>query len=362
MSVDRDRILEQALKHELRGSDAPTPSCLDAETIAAWHDGGLDPAQLSAAELHASTCPRCQAMLAAFARATTPPVVREAVSQPDPFRWGRWWLAPIAAGAAAVTLWMVVPEQQQIATAPPARPQATAPIDATQSQARAKSAEAPPAAAPQGFADARKRDADEKSAVDAPREDRQQLKDNVAAALKEEKALEQSAPQALPPPAAPALPTPPPAATFATGAVAAPAGARSEALTPGPPAALQKSARMAVAPIEIATLDPSLGWRIVGDQIQSSTDGGKVWAVLRQNSSDGIVAGSAPTNAVCWFVGRGGRVLLTTDAGATFAEVSLNVPLDLASVAATDARSAMIFSVIGRRFRTNDGGLTWREF
>jgi photosystem II stability/assembly factor-like uncharacterized protein len=125
--------------------------------------------------------------------------------------------------------------------------------------------------------------------------------------------------------------------------------------------ALEKSAR-AAAVIEIATLDPSLGWRIAGDRIERSEDGGKTWRVTRQNSSDGLTAGSAPSNEVCWFVGRAGRVLRTTNGGATFTDVSLAEPLDLASVAAVDAANSMVYSVVGRRFRTDDGGRTWRPF
>ena len=123
---------------------------------------------------------------------------------------------------------------------------------------------------------------------------------------------------------------------------------------------LQKS--IAAAPIEIATPDPSLGWRIVGDRLERSEDGGKTWKLARQNPGDGIAAGSAPSSSACWFVGRAGRVLLTTDSGATFTDVSLAEPIDLASVTATDARTADIYSVAGRRFRTEDGGRTWRPF
>ena len=65
---------------------------------------------------------------------------------------------------------------------------------------------------------------------------------------------------------------------------------------------------------------------------------------------------------MCWFVGRAGLVLLTTDAGATFTRVDLAEPLDLASVSATDARIAIVTTVSGRRFRTEDGGRTWRPF
>ena len=112
---DRDRALDQALKAALgRGADAPiTPACLDAETLAAWMDGGLDAQSVAMAEAHASSCARCQAMIGTLAR-VTPEV---AATSASPVRLWRWWLAPLAAGAAAVTLWMVVPTERY--TAPP---------------------------------------------------------------------------------------------------------------------------------------------------------------------------------------------------------------------------------------------------
>ena len=60
--------------------------------------------------------------------------------------------------------------------------------------------------------------------------------------------------------------------------------------------------------------------------------------------------------------GRAGLVVLTTDAGATFTRVDLAEPLDIASVSATDARNATVTTANGRRFRTDDGGRTWRPF
>ena len=51
MSRDRDRILEQALKHELRAAGTPPAgACLDAETLGAWTDGGLGPAAMAASK------------------------------------------------------------------------------------------------------------------------------------------------------------------------------------------------------------------------------------------------------------------------------------------------------------------------
>jgi len=364
VSAERDRILEQALKHELRAEGAMTPQpalhsfseggCVDAETLAAWHDGGLSATEMSAVESHVSTCPRCQSMLGAFARGTVS--TSGTVGTPGTvgtFAWWKWALAPIAAGAAAVTLWMIVPEQQQIATRPPEKKVATA-VDAIQPQAETLPKQQPASpAAPELAARARQdsHDFDENKLKRDANEDRRQLKDQ---ALKEEAALDQAAGQR------------PGTAAFATGGslpAGSPPGAAPQARSENfsQPAELQKSARLA-APLEIATLNPSVGWRVVGDRIERSDDGGKTWTVKRQNSGDGIAAGSAPSDSVCWFVGRGGRVLLTLDAGATFAEVTLPEPLDLASVAAIDARSAMVYSVIGRRFRTEDGGRSWRPF
>ena len=117
MSADRDRILEQALKHELRAAGTPPAvGCLDAETLGAWADGGLDAAGIAAAEAHVSNCARCQALVGAFSRSNIAPETKLATPG---LAWWKWGLAPIAAAVAASTLWMVIPEQQQIAVAPP---------------------------------------------------------------------------------------------------------------------------------------------------------------------------------------------------------------------------------------------------
>ena len=358
MSRDRDRILEQALKHELKGvRTPPAGACLDAETLGAWTDGALDAAAMAAAEAHVSNCARCQALVGTMARAN--PVTSGTsgtpgtLGTPGTFSLWKWWLAPIAAGVTAVTLWMVVPDQPQLATAPP-RPEVAqdvrARVEDQFSPAQAEKAKDAPADQVAGQLAAR----DNKLAAGA-REDRsqdqQKLQERKEEAtfrqLQEQVALaDAAAPPAAPSPAAPPAAVPPAAAV---------------ALEAPQVGALQKNAR-AAAVIEIATLDPSLGWRIAGDRIERSEDGGKTWRVTRQNSSDGLTAGSAPSNEVCWFVGRAGRVLRTTNGGATFTDVSLAEPIDLSSVAALDAANAMVYSAEGRRFRTADGGRTWRLF
>src|SRR5215831_15774915 len=97
------------LRETLRDQPAPPSSaCLDAETLAAWFDGALNRRDRAMAESHASTCARCQAMLAAIAKIPVRPVAR---------KWWqtttvRWLMPVVATSAAAVVLWMKTPEQQ----------------------------------------------------------------------------------------------------------------------------------------------------------------------------------------------------------------------------------------------------------
>lgn len=105
-----DRLLRRALYGDAT-SDA-TPECVDPETLAAWMDGSLSGDRLAGAERHASSCARCQAMLASMAR-TAPSV--------EPRPWWQMltarWLVPFAAAATALVLWVAVDRER---AAPPA--------------------------------------------------------------------------------------------------------------------------------------------------------------------------------------------------------------------------------------------------
>src|SRR5207237_7853784 len=86
-----------------------TDGCLDAETLAAWAEGGLSGATLDTAQSHVAGCGRCQALLGALARieSAAPPI--------EPARTGRkWltWLVPIAAAAVVVGVWVAVTRDQ----------------------------------------------------------------------------------------------------------------------------------------------------------------------------------------------------------------------------------------------------------
>jgi photosystem II stability/assembly factor-like uncharacterized protein len=73
-----------------------------------------------------------------------------------------------------------------------------------------------------------------------------------------------------------------------------------------------------------------------------------------------ITNGFAPSDAVCWLVGKGGVVLRSAD-GRTWRQVPFPHAVDLISVAAADATTATVVTVDGRTFRTTDGGRNWKS-
>jgi hypothetical protein len=324
---------------------------LDAETVAAWMDGGLDATSLAAAEAHASNCERCQALLAAVAK-TLPDRETKSI-----FPLWKWWLAPIAATAAAVTLWMIVPEApmrqasvtQEAATAQkdsasavesvappfavaegPARPAPTSPSDARFAEPRRN------VPAPRSD-QAKALEAEAKLAEpQANRSERTPLRDRQE---KREANLERAA-------AAPAEPSAaPPAAPAATAADSTLGAAQL---------------RKQTAPLELVSPDSRFRWRVTGRTIEHSQDSGRNWIPVRLTVSETITGGSAPGPLVCWIVGRQGLVLLATD-GTNFTPLPFPERVDLISITAADARGATVTAADGRTFHTDDSGRNWRN-
>ena len=113
------------------GDTRPPGACLDAETLAAWADGGLPAAQRALVEAHVADCDRCLAMAGAMATTSPPaPVERPTWS---PIRW----LVPLTTAAVAVTAWLVVR---------PAEPPTISTAPASDAAEMAKPADPPPAA------------------------------------------------------------------------------------------------------------------------------------------------------------------------------------------------------------------------
>ena len=153
-------------------------------------------------------------------------------------------------------------------------------------------------------------------------------------------------------------PIPPPAA------VADSVAARREAAKkPGPVygyAVGGLGSRTQAGNFDVVPLDASAPWRVVeGRTVQRSFDAGATWA-NQYTAEDGVVltAGAAPTPTVCWLVGRGGAIVLTTD-GRDWRRVKFPEPVDLTAVTSIDARTATVTTANGRRFLTTDGGRNW---
>jgi hypothetical protein len=344
----RDASIESLLRQGRRDDGPRTGACLEADTVAAWFDGALSGDELAAAESHAAGCARCQAMLAEM-------VASEPTVKHRP--WWRSltvrWLAPLAAAATAVTLWVFVapagrsPKQTAVSearstAAAPAVAPSTAPAPTAERMARPDRQESPEPAkqkAVQSPASAGRRKAglphfggDPVDLLARRREEAQAVQPPAGSAVRPA--------QAAPPPAAspaPVVPARSQSASAARAALAAPSASTFEIVSP----------------------DPAFRWRASrGGLVERSTDGGVTWTVQPTGSTADLTAGSSPSATVVWLAGHGGTVLLSTD-GQTWQRRALPEAVDVIGVRAADAKGATVTTADGREFTTNDAGLTW---
>lgn len=392
-----DSLLRQSLELQSKTSIAAesSPECLDAETLAAWSDGALPRDQARAVESHAAGCARCQAMLAAFARAepsSVEPLVQPRATE-TPARsawtfWQRWkigWLVPIAATAAALAIWVATPsppavEESKDASAPgmSVPTKSAAPVEQPSSAALSDAGKPAPAGAVASAAPSVNLDATAASrgmtvAQSAGTLEKAERADETAPARGAdlERARQAASPSAANVESAasdalvklearsaagrPATPPVPVAEAPALTANAAAAPLRSEADRRAAGAAGEAEA------FEIPAPDAVHRWRLRrGGFIEYSETAGREWtaAVVPGGSGAVIVTGAAPSGRVCWLVGRRGTVLLTTD-GATFRRLAFPEGVDLTMIQAADGRRATVSTADGRTFTTADGGASW---
>ena len=375
-------------------SDAPATSfaCIDAETLAAWADGGLSKDEAALVEVHLADCERCTAMLATFARTVPERPAAESL-------WARWhlrWLVPIATAATVAALWVLVPrpESPQIAalksertiasqTPPAAEPApAAAPSQASEQETReraAASASADTRAPSEEFA----RTPEPKRLADARSETGARAAENARgdadAKLSQPRSLNETVAVA---PSAPAREADQVQANLekverqgATPVQAPPASQTATAPSaPAPVAGFSaESARRAVAPptggatqlggvtplIEVMSPDPMTRWRVIGTgQVERTTTGGAQWQRATLPEAATLTGGSSPSPTICWLVGRTGSIYLTTD-GLRFIRVPFRERTDFISIQATDALRATVVTTDGRTMRTEDQGATW---
>lgn len=324
----------RAIRETLRLSLTARASaeCLDAETLAAWHDGALSRRDRRTAERHAAGCLRCQSLLAAMARTSPAAPVRDRV-------WlsALAWLTPIATAAAAVLVWTATPAPRLQAPVPPARGLVAVPPPALPGEPATAERAAPRPLPPKRLEAAGKArgelDRVQQPASRAPEPERQPASPPAPLVARD---------AAAPPPAAAAAPP-----------MAAPAESRRDFLQ------VQSFAKAAAALNDVASPDTRVRWRFSRDgRIEHTADGGITWQTQARGLGT-LTAGIAPSATACWMVGDNGTVLRSVD-GASWEHVAFPEPVNLTAVRASDALNATVVAADRRTFTTHDGGRTWQ--
>lgn len=102
-------------------------------------------------------------------------------------------------------------------------------------------------------------------------------------------------------------------------------------------------------------------WRVwPRGKIEYSFDNSRTWQTQKSGVTADLTGGSAPTGKVCWIVGKAGTILLTTDRGKHWKQLSSPIKSNIEGVFAQDAKRASIWTPSHKQsFETNDGGVTW---
>jgi len=323
--------------------------CLEPETLAAWMDGGLSAGERAAAEAHASTCDRCQAMLATLVRSEPPPS--------RPLRW--WsggavrWMVPIVAGAIALAIWVAV-DPGLVRPLAPASPAAAPEVPRSSGPASSSNPakDRLDAVAPRPVQPVAPRD-EARSAANSPTVAAPHILDKGVAAPRSPAAahneMKTDATAAAPAPAAAAI----------AGVPAAPAAAPNASAAPR--ASADKFAALTAEQASVDIISPSSGtrWRIVApDRVDWSSDRGGTWVRTELPAGAQVTAGASPAARTCWLVGRNGLVLRTTN-GSTWTPITFPQPLALVGVRSTGIDAAVVTSDTGLSFATTDGGRSW---
>jgi hypothetical protein len=337
MTKSLDHLLRGTLRERTSGS--PSGPCLDAETVAGWFDDTLDARDRAAAEAHAADCARCQALLAAMVR-TAPPAATH------PWRRASFmgWLVPLTVAATALLIWVNLPQRPVVSPSP-----ATTPVEvkpAYREQARTGTnptvdATVPPAAG---------RD----RSTSRPKAEQRQLRKDAVRSGGDNAVRDNSI--------ARAAPEPPPQAAPESSAASAPSrGTIEETITVGAPQPASARMRRELREAPIVSSDWFTRWRIATEgTVQRSTDGGVTWETQATGAAVTLTAGVSPAPSVCWLVGPGGVVLVTTD-GRSWERLSFPEVVDLVAIRATDDKTATVTAADGRRFTTTNRGQTWER-
>jgi hypothetical protein len=408
---------ETALKREMQrtqsvnGAQCPAP-----DVLAAYYDRALARGERAHVDTHLLSCVRCQSMIAAIARAHD----SERSPEPEPARWLFWvtrLVAPVAVIGVviAIAIGMRTREQQArapevIALASPVaemKPQFAQPAPAPPPQAlpeRLAPSVAQPANPPaattlgkshhKGGSRERAAIAGKSATSRRPEEltHEEVAKAETAPALSDYSSSSSAAKSAGAPANAPsatleAASAPAIEAGNATrseapvggGAIPSVAGAAASA------PALQASERMAQtrsamlsasgagavvsrsvgamaeAPRvnQVSSPDGSVVWQFGAGGAIKRSGNSSPWLAMRSGVTTDLLAASAPSNDVCWMVGKSGTIVRTLDGGAQWQIVKPPSLDNFTAITATDSNNATVITADGQRYVTRDGGVTW---
>jgi hypothetical protein len=340
--MGNEREPDNWLGTTLRQTPVTGDACLDAETLAAWADGGLSAAATAAVELHASTCSRCTAVLAAMERSAPVTSAAHVWTSARVFRW----LAPLTATAAAVAIWIVVPDRPltRIEPAPahdltlpapgtPSREAGTETLEPGLPNPERPTLSAEPGAAKQNPAPNTRNVEPQAQFAPSVRVEKPGAEEQLQ--LRDELRRESAAPQALgaasdaaaeaPPTAARAPAAAPPAVEPSAPSPTA-ASADAVAESPTGPARTAFASRVMVTE-SVSPSNPLIRWRIAAfASVERSTDGGKTWT--KTTPPPGVVPNATPAVTV-------------------------------ASIRAVDSDRAVARTSNGVEFYTTTGGRSW---
>ncbi len=387
------KIIAGKLREQLQTAPA---GCPDMETLSAYYDRTLSPAERTVCENHLMTCPRCQVFIAELARLSDaderPVIVGEPeieVARETGFHFRLAWVTPFVVVLVIAGIWYgedirnYIQPPQETAEEEPAP---TAPAREAGKGQEEKTAAARPMRSAQ-----------------APREARAQQKKEVAAA----------APVA-PVPVSPEKqqPTGSGISVRGTAPVSAASGAVGEIAAPSARARLSASAagtRVLQIPGGVRSAEPadralagapaSAGAAAGNEAPQAKRMGKQAASAAPPPLTDYTIQGSTPTYQPKWRVGKGGliqhyspdrgwtdipsgvradlfditfstatvgwivghegTVLRTTDGGYNWTKVSSPTSEDLVRVSAMGAQKAQVMSRSGRAFVTADAGRSW---
>jgi hypothetical protein len=388
---DLDLKFEQALAGHLRASRGQRVDCFDAETLAAYQEGALAETQMLAAKEHIAGCERCQEIIALSAEpaeigrvvpwragenansAAVIPSANPTMVRPRSGGVSQWrWLATAGSVAALLILWVATRNQNPAPPLDVARNQQASPVPAPSENLASKQTRAENENRVDLSTGARKE-------TEPAAKARQNVTSTLPAAPAPKTSLDgdaiarANAPISLTAPgsltASGRAYAPLPAARSAMAPAAADEAASNKIPETGTSAALadtvaaaptlQKQKKEGAPAVQIRSPLADVLWRVSdAGLIQRSTDAGKTWTVQASGVVADLLAGSAPSEAICWVVGRNATILRTIDGGEHWKKVRSPSGAEISGVFATSDQQATV-TAGGQTYRTTDGGQTW---